>query len=228
MTEQDVIQLKNIKKVYKTGEEDTVAVDDIDLSIKKNEFVAIMGPSGSGKSTLMHILGLLDVATSGEYLLAGENVSKLSKNKQAEIRNREIGFVFQQFNLLPRTTVLDNVLLPTIYGKQKNSIAKAKEIIACVGLASRIKHKSNQLSGGQIQRVAIARALISDPSTILADEPTGNLDTKKSQEIMQLFQKINDDGATVVLITHEQTMAKYAKRIITLEDGKIVSDKENK
>ena len=228
MTEQDVIQLKNIKKVYKTGEENTVAVNGIDLSIKKNEFVAIMGSSGSGKSTLMHILGLLDVATSGEYLLAGENVSKLSKNKQAEIRNREIGFVFQQFNLLPRTTVLDNVLLPTIYGKQKNSVAKAKEIIERVGLASRIKHKSNQLSGGQIQRVAIARALISDPSIILADEPTGNLDTKKSKEIMQLFQKINNGGATVVLITHEQTIAKYAKRIITLEDGKIVSDMENK
>lgn len=228
MTEQDIIQLKNIKKVYKTGDEDTVAVDNIDLSIEKNEFVAIMGPSGSGKSTLMHIIGLLDVATSGEYLLAGKNVSKLSKNKQAEIRNREIGFVFQQFNLLPRTTILDNVLLPTIYGKQENTIDKAKKIIERVGLVDRINHKSNQLSGGQIQRVAIARALIMDPSIILADEPTGNLDTKKSQEIMHLFQEINNDGATIVLITHEPTIAQYAKRIIMLEDGKIISDKESK
>jgi putative ABC transport system ATP-binding protein len=226
--EEEVIKLEKIRKVYKTGDEDTVAVDDIDLSIKKNEFVAIMGPSGSGKSTLMHILGLLDVPTSGSYTLASRNVSKLSKNKQAEIRNREIGFVFQQFNLLPRTTVLDNVLLPTIYSKQKNTVEKAKQIIERVGLGDRINHKSNQLSGGQIQRVAVARALITDPSIILADEPTGNLDSKKSKEIMQLFQQINEDGATVVLITHEESIAKYAKRIIELEDGKIISDKENK
>ncbi len=225
--EDDVIRLEKIRKVYKTGDEDTVAVCDIDLIIKKNEFVAIMGPSGSGKSTLMHILGLLDVPTSGKYFLAGENVSKLNKNRQAEIRNREIGFVFQQFNLLPRTSVLDNVILPSIYGKQKDATGKAKEIIERVGLADRINHKSNQLSGGQIQRVAVARALINDPSIILADEPTGNLDSKKSREIMQLFQQINDDGATVIVITHEPSVAKYAKRVIELEDGKIVSDKSS-
>ncbi len=220
-----IISLKNITKIYKTGDEDTVALDGIDLAIRRNEFVAIMGPSGSGKSTLMHILGLLDVPTSGEYILTDKNVSKLSKNKQAAIRNKEIGFVFQQFNLLPRTTVLDNVLLPTIYGKQKNAQAKAKQIIERFGLGNRIKHKSNQLSGGQIQRVAVARALITDPSIILADEPTGNLDTKKSKEIMELLKKINADRATIVLITHEESIAKYAKRVIKLQDGKIINDK---
>ena len=228
MDKEEVIKLSEIRKVYKTGDEDTVALHSIDLSIKKGEFVAIMGPSGSGKSTLMHILGLLDVPTSGDYFLDGKNVSKLNKNKQAAIRNEEIGFVFQQFNLLPRTTVLDNVLLPTIYGKQKDAKAKAEAIIKRVGLEDRIKHKSNQLSGGQIQRVAVARALITDPSIILADEPTGNLDTKKSTEIMELLQQINKEGATVVLITHEPDIAKFAKRIIKLQDGKIISDKENK
>jgi putative ABC transport system ATP-binding protein len=223
-----VIKLANIRKVYKTGDEDTVALCDIDLEIKRGEFVAIMGPSGSGKSTMMHILGLLDVPTSGEYDLNGKNVDKLSKNRQATIRNQEIGFVFQQFNLLPRTSVLNNVLLPTIYGKGKNAKSDAIRIIERVGLTDRIKHKSNQLSGGQIQRVAVARALITDPSIILADEPTGNLDTKRSKEIMELLQQINKEGATVVLITHEEDIAKYAKRIIKLEDGRIISDKGNR
>jgi len=223
-----VIKLTNLGKIYKTGDEDTVALDDIGLTVRKNEFVAIMGPSGSGKSTLMHILGLLDVPTSGRYLLAGRDVSKLNKNQQAEIRNREIGFVFQQFNLLPRTTVLDNVLLPTIYSREKDARTRAEELIKKVGLGDRIKHKSNQLSGGQVQRVAVARALITNPSIILADEPTGNLDTKKSREIMKLFQEINEEGATIVLITHEENIAKFAKRIIKLEDGKIISDVEAK
>lgn len=227
MNNNEVIKLENISKIYKVGDEDAIAVDGIDLTIKKGDFVAIMGPSGSGKSSLMHILGLLDVPTSGKYILAGRDVSKLSKNKQAEIRNKEIGFVFQQFNLLPRTTVLDNVLLPTIYGKIQNAQDRAIKIIERVGLADRIRHKSNQLSGGQVQRVAIARALIADPIIILADEPTGNLDTKKSKEIMNLFQQVNHEGVTVVLITHEPDIARFAKRVIKIEDGKIISDIEN-
>ena len=219
-----VIHLTGIRKIYKTGDEDTVALDNVDITVKKGEFVAIMGPSGSGKSTLMHILGLLDVPTRGQYFLAGRDVGKLNKNRQANIRNEEIGFIFQQFNLLPRTSILDNVLLPTIYGQRKDAVLRAKKLIEQVGLGDRIKHKSNQLSGGQIQRVAIARALITDPTIILADEPTGNLDTKKSEEIMAIFQKINKEGSTVILITHEESIAKFAKRIIKLEDGKIISD----
>lgn len=219
-----VIELSGITKIYKTGGEDTVALDDVSLEIKKGEFVAIMGSSGSGKSTLMHILGLLDSPTKGTYKLDGQDVSKIGANKQAAIRNHNIGFVFQQFNLLPRTTVLDNVLLPTIYGKTRNSVEKAKKIIDEVGLSDRIKNKSNQLSGGQIQRVAIARALIMDPAIILADEPTGNLDSRKTREIMELFQKINAAGTTVVLITHEKDVAKFAGRTIRLMDGKIIEE----
>lgn len=220
----DIITLKKIAKTYKAGEEETHAVDGIDLTIKEGEFVAVMGPSGSGKSTLMHILGLLDVPTSGTYMLDGEDVSRIKKTKQAAIRNRKIGFVFQQFNLLPRTTVLDNVILPTIYGNSKDAVRRGKELIEKVGLTNRAKHKSNQLSGGQIQRVAIARALIMSPTIILADEPTGNLDTKNSKEIMEIFETINKEGATIVLITHENSIAKYAKRVIKLVDGKIVAD----
>lgn len=227
MDTNNVITLKEISKRYKTGDEEVVAIDSIDLSIDRGDFVAIMGPSGSGKSTLMHILGLLDVPSSGEYILHGEDVSKLRGTKQAKIRNSEIGFVFQQFNLLPRTSVLDNVLLPTIYGNSKKATERALQVIEQVGLSDRIKNKSNQLSGGQVQRVAIARALINNPSIVLADEPTGNLDSKKTDEIMQLFQKINASGATVVIITHEPHVAKYAKRVIKLLDGKIVEDKEN-
>lgn len=222
----NVIALKNIKKVYKTGEEDTIALKGIDLLIEKGEFVAIMGASGSGKSTLMNILGLLDKPSSGSYILNDNDVSRLSTGRQANIRNQQIGFVFQQFNLLPRTTVLDNVLLPTIYGKTKNNMARATQIIEEVGLSDRIKHKSNQLSGGQIQRVAIARALIMEPAMILADEPTGNLDSKKSHELMELFTKINEKGTTIIVITHEEEIARYADRIIRLRDGEIVSVEE--
>lgn len=219
-----VISLKNVSKIYKTGEENTVALNKINLEIAQREFVAIMGPSGSGKSTLMHILGLLDVPTSGEYCLDGQNVSKLSRGQQAKIRNEKIGFVFQQFNLLARTKVWDNILLPTVYGKDYGAKERAKKIIKQVGLENRINHKSNQLSGGQIQRVAVARALIMEPSLILADEPTGNLDSKNSREIMQLFRDINRAGATIVVITHEAEIAKCANRIVELKDGKIIKD----
>ena len=221
----NVIELKNITKIYKSGEEDTIALGGVDLTVKKGEFVAIMGPSGSGKSTLMHIIGLLDRPTQGEYMLDGKDVSKISKKRQAAIRNQEIGFVFQQFNLLTRTSALENVFLPTIYGKVPNAEKRAKQLLEEVGLSDRIKNKTNQLSGGQIQRVAIARALIMDPAIILADEPTGNLDSKRSDEVMKLLQKINKKGATIVLITHEPDVAKYAQRVITLRDGKITGAK---
>lgn len=221
----NVIEIKGITKVYKTGEEDTVALGGVDLTVKKGEFVAIMGPSGSGKSTLMHIIGLLDRPTAGQYKLDGIDVSKISKKQQAKIRNQEIGFVFQQFNLLTRTSALENILLPTIYGKVPNAEKKARSLLDKVGLGDRTKNKTNQLSGGQIQRVAIARALIMDPAIILADEPTGNLDSKRSDEVMKLLQEINKGGATIVLITHEPDVAKYAQRVITLRDGKITGGK---
>lgn len=221
-----IMSLKNITKIYKTGDENTVALDNVSLQIEDGEFVAIMGPSGSGKSSLMHIIGLLDTATKGSYCLNDQDVSKLSSAKQAEIRNNEIGFVFQQFNLLPRTTVTDNILLPTIYGKIENPEQMANELAEEVGLGDKKHNKSNQLSGGQIQRVAIARALVMNPSIILADEPTGNLDTKTSAEIMNLLVEINKKGATIVLITHEADIAKFASRIIHLRDGKV--EKETK
>lgn len=228
MPNKNVIELKNLSKIYQTGEENTVALSDINLQIEEGEFLAIMGPSGSGKSSLMHILGLLDKPTSGEYFLDGKDVSKLGQTAQAKIRNQKIGFIFQQFNLLARTTVLDNVLLPTIYGNQKNVNEKAKQLISEMGLENHINHKSNELSGGQIQRVAIARALINDPTIILADEPTGNLDSKKSKEIMEILTRINQKGATIILITHEEDIAAFARRVIRLSDGKIISDTKEK
>ena len=219
------IELKDVGKVYRTGDEDTVALAGVNIDIEAGEFVAVMGPSGSGKSSLMHIIGLLDKPTSGAYLLEGQDVSRLSSRRQAQIRNQEIGFVFQQFNLLARTTVLDNVLLPTIYGHNGHgSRRRALELIGEVGLTDRIKHRSNQLSGGQIQRVAIARALVMDPAIILADEPTGNLDSTRSKEIMELFQKINGRGVTIVLITHEEQIAAHAGRTIRLMDGRVTAD----
>ncbi|HSX02180.1 MAG TPA: ABC transporter ATP-binding protein [Candidatus Saccharimonadia bacterium] len=221
----NAIELHGITKIYKTGDEDTAALQGVDLTVKKGEFVAIMGPSGSGKSTLMHIIGLLDRPTAGVYRLDGQDVSTLTKRKQAQIRNREIGFVFQQFNLLPRASVLENVLLPTLYGKIDEPVKQAKRLIEQVGLGDRLNNRSNQLSGGQVQRVAIARALVMSPTIILADEPTGNLDSKRSAEIMDLLGDINKAGATIVLITHEPDVAAYADRIVTIRDGQIVSSK---
>lgn len=219
---ESIITLKNIKKTYNNNGVETHALRDVDIDIKRGEFVAIMGPSGSGKSTLMHILGLLDTPTSGQYILNGQDVSSLKAKDQAKIRNSEIGFVFQQFNLLPRTSVMENVLMPTIYGNLGNEKARAEYLIEKVGLKDRKNNKSNQLSGGQIQRVAIARALIMDPSIILADEPTGNLDSKRSAEIMELFRELNKEGATIILITHEDEIAKYADRTINIRDGKVI------
>jgi putative ABC transport system ATP-binding protein len=225
MTE-NVIQLKRIKKAY-TGSSDsaTEVLKGIDMEVGRGEFVAIRGRSGSGKSSLMHIIGLLDRHYSGTYLLDGIDVGKLSGNRAAELRNEKIGFVFQQFNLLPRSTVIQNVLLPTTYHAGADDEKRALQIIEQVGLIKHINHRGNQLSGGQIQRVAIARALIMNPSYLLADEPTGNLDTKTSHEIMELFQKIHKKGATIVLVTHEDDIAQFAQRTIKLQDGEIVKGK---
>ncbi len=219
-----VIEVKDIKKEYRNGDERTSALKGIDLEIHRGDFVAIMGPSGSGKSTLMHILGLLDVPSSGSYQLAGQEVAHLSSAQQAVVRNKKVGFVFQQFNLLPRTSVLDNVLLPTVYTRVPGAKQRAIELINRVGLSQRIKHKSNQLSGGQIQRVAIARALMMNPEIIFADEPTGNLDSKTSEEILDLFKEINEQGTTIIMVTHEEHIAHHAKRIIRLKDGEVISD----
>lgn len=199
---------------------------DISLDIFKNEYVALMGPSGSGKSTLMNILGCLDSPTSGKYILNGKDVSKIPDNDLAEVRNKEIGFVFQQFNLLPRLTAAENVALPLVYNgtSKKNRVNQSLEMLDRVGLADRSHHKPNELSGGQGQRVAIARALVNNPSIILADEPTGNLDSKTSAEIMEIFGKIHNDGNTVILITHEEDIAKYARRIVRMKDGIIEND----
>jgi putative ABC transport system ATP-binding protein len=223
-----VIELKGIGKTYKSGEEKTIALHDINLTINNGDFVAIMGPSGSGKSTMMHILGLLDTPSHGAFMLDGRDVSKLKKNTQADLRNQKIGFVFQQFNLMPRTTVLENLMLPTVYGELPDRYERAEQLLKQVDLADRATHTGAQLSGGQIQRVAVARALMMNPSLILADEPTGNLDTKRSDEIMRLFQSINKQGATVVLITHEPEIAAFANRVITLKDGAIIADKRSK
>lgn len=221
-----LIDIVGIGKTYRIGEVEVHALRQIDLQIFKGEYVALMGPSGSGKSTLMNILGCLDTPSRGTYTLNGTNVSKMSDNELAEIRNKEIGFIFQTFNLLPRNTALDNVALPLVYaGKgKKERLQKAAEALASVGLADRMYHKPNELSGGQRQRVAIARALVNNPSIILADEPTGNLDTKTSHEIMDLLENINNNGNTVIIVTHEEDIAKRAKRIIRLRDGLIEKD----
>ncbi|HEV2339183.1 MAG TPA: ABC transporter ATP-binding protein [Patescibacteria group bacterium] len=218
-----MIEVSHLTKVYHTGDIDTVALSDISFIVKKGEFVAIMGPSGSGKSTLMHILGALDNPTSGTYKLDGQDVSKLTKDQLAEIRNKRIGFVFQAFNLLPRTTAIKNVALPMLYaGIPKNQrIERAKELLREVGLGDRMDHTSNQLSGGQMQRVAIARALAMEPSIILADEPTGNISTTQSGEIMHIFQQLQKKGHTIAMITHEPTIAAYAQRAMHIRDGKI-------
>ena len=222
----NIISLEKIVKDYYIGKIVVSALRSISLDIEKNEYVAIMGPSGSGKSTLMNLLGCLDTPTDGNYILNGKDVSKLDDNQLADIRNSEIGFVFQTFNLLPRYNALENVILPLIYaGVSKNErIVRAKEVLDSVGLADRIEHKPNELSGGQRQRVALARALINKPSIILADEPTGNLDSKTSLDIMNLFDDIHKLGNTIIIVTHEDFIAKHAKRIIKLMDGEVESD----
>lgn len=218
-----MINVSHLSKIYKMGTVQTVALDDISFSIDKGEFVAIMGPSGSGKSTLMHILGALDTPTKGTYILDGENVGKLSKDQLAEIRNKKIGFVFQSFNLLARTTALKNVALPMIYAgiSKKERLDRAKILLKQVGLEDRMEYTNSQLSGGQMQRVAIARALAMNPSIILADEPTGNISSVQSDEIMRLFQKLQQQGHTIIMITHEPSVAAYAQRTIYLKDGAI-------
>lgn len=224
--QEEIISLQKIYKYYQIGTEVVKALRNINLSILQNEYVAIMGPSGSGKSTLMNLLGCLDTPTSGQYFLNNKDVSRMSDNELAEVRNKEIGFVFQTFNLMPRYNALDNVILPLIYSGKKKAerIVRGIEVLSNVGLADRIKHKPNELSGGQRQRVAIARAMVNNPSIILADEPTGNLDSKTSVEIMRLIDDIHKKGNTIILVTHEEDIAKYAKRIIKLKDGRIETD----
>ena len=224
-----LIKITNIKRDFPLGNEIVYVLKGIDLEINKGEYVALMGPSGSGKSTLMNILGCLDTPTSGTYVLNGKHVSEMQDDELAGIRNKEIGFVFQTFNLMPRTTALDNVALPMVYAGHSKSerVERATEVLTQVGLNDRMDHKPNQLSGGQRQRVAVARALVNKPSIILADEPTGNLDSKTSVEIMNLFNEIHANGNTVILVTHEEDIAAYAHRIIRLRDGIIESDTIN-
>jgi len=226
----NVIEIKNIIRDFKLGTETVHVLKGIDLNIERGDYVAIMGPSGSGKSTLMNLLGCLDTPTSGSYLLSGQDVSQMSDDQLADIRNKEIGFVFQTFNLLPRTTALDNVALPMVYaGKSKSERhARAAEVLTDVGLADRMDHRPNQLSGGQRQRVAVGRALVNNPSIILADEPTGNLDSKTGEEIMGLFDEIHTAGNTVIMVTHEEEIAAHAHRVIRLRDGVVESDTRNR
>jgi putative ABC transport system ATP-binding protein len=227
-----VMEMVDLKKIYRMGETEVHALRGVSLQVGFGEFLAVMGPSGSGKSTLMNIIGCLDRPTSGQYILEGVNVSSLDRDRRAEIRNDKIGFVFQNFNLLSRTSALENVELPLMYSTKhrlndEQMLERARICLERVGLEGRGDHLPSQLSGGQQQRVAIARALVNDPAIILADEPTGNLDTKTSEEVMTTLQKLNEEGKTVVLITHEHDIAKFAKRVITLRDGLIVSDVMN-
>lgn len=224
-----LISIKNLNKTYVMGSEVVEALKDVSIDIQKNEYVALMGPSGSGKSTLMNLIGCLDSPTRGEYWLNGKEVSTMEDSELAEVRNHDIGFVFQTFNLLPRLSALDNVALPLVYAgvSREDRTAKSRKTLEAVGLGDRVAHKPNELSGGQRQRVAVARALVNDPAIILADEPTGNLDTKTSYEIMGLFEEIHKAGNTVILVTHEQDIAMHAHRIIRLRDGLVESDQVN-
>lgn len=226
----EIIRLEDIRRIYRVGNQEVRALDGVSLSVSKNEYVAIMGPSGSGKSTLMNILGCLDSPSSGHYILNGVDVSEMEDGELADVRNREIGFVFQSFNLLPRYNALENVALPMVYAgvPARERMERAAAALESVALSERMDHKPNELSGGQKQRVALARALINDPSIILADEPTGNLDTHTSIEIMRLFEEIHSRGNTVIVVTHEEDIAAYARRIIRLRDGRVESDMENK
>jgi len=226
----EIIKVRNLSKIYQSNEIKTVALKDVNFSVNRGEFVAIMGPSGSGKSTLMHILGALDKPTRGTYILDGENIENLDDDRLAEIRNKKIGFVFQAYNLLPRISSVKNVMLPMAYADvpMEERKTRAIKLLEIVGLGDRLEHLSNQLSGGQQQRVAIARALSMEPAILLADEPTGNIATNQAGEIMAVFQKLNQGGHTIVMITHEDDVAQYANRIIVIRDGKIIEDKLNK
>jgi len=226
MSKKEIIEISDLRKVYQMGQTEVHALAGVTFDVLENEYIAIMGPSGSGKSTLMNMIGCLDTPSSGDYILNGSNVSNMDDAELAEVRNREIGFVFQTFNLLPRTTCLANAELPLIYSGMKSADrkARAKDVLSKVGLGDRIDHKPNELSGGQRQRVAIARALVNNPSIILADEPTGNLDTKTGEEIMMLFEELYRQGNTIIVVTHEQEIADHARRIIRLRDGVIESD----
>jgi putative ABC transport system ATP-binding protein len=222
-----VIQISGVKKIYAMGDNKVFALRGVDLSVRAGEMIAVMGTSGSGKSTLMNILGCLDVPTEGTYVLDGTRVNGLSKNKLADLRNQKLGFVFQGFNLLPRTSAIDNVELPLLYdrsGKKRDTRQLATDALARVGLAERLDHQPSELSGGQQQRVAIARALVTSPTLLLADEPTGNLDSRTTVEVMALFQALNDQGITILIVTHEPEVAQYAKRIVEVRDGRILRD----
>jgi len=224
-----LIKINNVSKIYQTGKVKVKALNNVSFEIKKGEFVAIMGPSGSGKSTLMHILGALDKPTSGEYFLDDKNIASLNQDELADIRNQKIGFVFQFYNLLPRTTALKNVTIPMMYGKvpKEKRVKRALKFLKLVGLSNRADHTPSQLSGGQQQRVAIARALSMNPSIILADEPTGNIATKQAEEVMKIFQDLNRKGHTILMITHEEEIAEYAGRVIKIRDGRLAEDYQN-